>query len=30
MKHLRKYNESKEEILDHDYIKDCFVELIDM
>ena len=30
MKHLRKYNESKEEILDHDYIKDCFVDLIDM
>jgi hypothetical protein len=30
MKHLRKYNESKEERLDHDYIKDCFVDLIDM
>ena len=29
MKHLRKYNESKEERLDHDYIKDCFVDLID-
>ena len=30
MKHLRKYNESKEERLDHNYIKDCFVDLIDM
>jgi len=30
MKYLRKYNESKEERLDHDYIKDCFVDLIDM
>ena len=29
MKHLRKYNESKVERLDHDYIKDCFVDLID-
>ena len=29
MKHLRKYNESKVERLDNDYIKDCFVDLID-
>jgi len=30
MKHLKKYNESKVERLDHDYVKDCFVDLIDM
>ena len=29
MNHLRKFNESKVERLDHDYIKDCFVDLID-
>ena len=29
MRHLRRYNESKVERLDHDYIKDCFVDLID-
>ena len=29
MKHLRKYNESKQERLDIEYLINCFVELID-
>lgn len=28
MKHLKKYNEAKLEGLDHDYIKECFVDFI--
>jgi hypothetical protein len=29
MKHLKKFNESKQEKLDVDYLTNCFVELID-
>ena len=29
MKHLRKFNENKEEVLDIEYIKHCFVEILD-
>jgi hypothetical protein len=29
MKHLRKYNESTNYELDHEYIKNCFIEFID-
>ena len=30
MKHLRKFNENKEEVLDIEYIKHCFDDLIDV
>jgi hypothetical protein len=29
MKHLRKFNESTNSELDHEYIKNCFIEFID-